>query len=77
MNGATVQSVQTVGTASPAYHVEGTGDFNGDGRTDILFRDNAGTAVEWLMNGPSIQTAQVLGSASTDFQISPHHFDLV
>jgi hypothetical protein len=57
--------------------MEGTGDFNGDGRSDILWRDNGGTVVDWLMNGGSIQTAQVLGSASPDFHISVHHFDLI
>ena len=35
------------------YHVDGTGDLNGDGRDDIIFRDADGTLVEWLMNGTS------------------------
>ena len=77
MHGAAVQSIQTVGTAGPQYHVEGTGDFNGDGRSDILFRDTGGAVVEWLMNGAAIQTAQVPGSAPADYHISAHHFDLV
>ena len=25
------------------YHVDGTGDLNGDGRNDIIFRDPTGT----------------------------------
>jgi hypothetical protein len=58
--------------------MEGTGDFNGDGRSDILWRNDGGTTVvDWLMNGASIQAAQVVGSASADFHISVHHFDLI
>jgi len=31
-----------------AWHVVGTGDFNGDGRDDILWRNDAGLLVDWL-----------------------------
>jgi hypothetical protein len=77
MNGAAIQSIQGLGTVGSQFHVEDTGDFNGDGRSDILFRDTGGTVAEWLMNGPSIQAAQVLGGASADFHLSAHHFDVV
>ena len=30
------------------WHVVGTGDFNGDGRTDILWRDDTGHVSDWL-----------------------------
>ena len=30
------------------WHVVGTGDFNGDGRDDILWRNNDGTVSDWL-----------------------------
>ena len=30
------------------WHVEGTGDFNGDGRSDVLLRNDQGTLHEWL-----------------------------
>ena len=75
--GGQLSSAQLLGTTDPSFHMEGTGDFNGDGRSDILWRDNGGTVVDWLMNGDSIQAAQVLGSASPDFHISVHHFDLI
>jgi len=29
--------------------VQALGDFNGDGRSDILWRSDAGTVVMWLM----------------------------
>jgi hypothetical protein len=31
-----------------SWHVAGTGDFNGDGRTDILWRNDDGTMRDWL-----------------------------
>ena len=31
-----------------AWHVVGTGDFNGDGRSDVLLRNDNGTVNEWL-----------------------------
>ena len=67
-----------IGNMDALYHTEGTGDLNGDGRSDIIFRDGSGTLVEWLMNGTSLLAPQaVIGSASTDFSIAAHHFDLI
>jgi len=31
-----------------SWHVVGTGDFNGDGRSDILWRNDGGTVTEWV-----------------------------
>ena len=58
-------------------HIDGTGDLNGDGRSDIIFRDQDGHLVEWLMNGATIQTAQAVGAQSQDFAVAAHHFDLI
>ena len=30
------------------WHVDGTGDFNGDGRSDVLLRHDNGSITEWL-----------------------------
>ena len=30
------------------WHVEGVGDFNGDGKDDILWRNDAGLTITWL-----------------------------
>jgi hypothetical protein len=39
-------------------HLVGTGDFNGDGKADLLFQNTStGTPVVWTMNGTTV-TAQ-------------------
>jgi FG-GAP-like repeat len=67
-----------IGNAGLLYHVEGTGDLNGDGRSDIILRDANGTYVEWLMNGTSFAAPpSVIATASVDYAIAAHHFELI
>jgi hypothetical protein len=49
--------------------VAGTGDFNGDGTSDIVWRDTSGSASIWLMNGAAVTAATGLGSAPTTWSI--------
>src|SRR5262249_9860706 len=39
-----------------------SGDFNGDGNADILWRDSDGTTGEWLFSGGLIVAAPVIGA---------------
>ena len=36
---------------SPSWHLIGSGDFNGDGMSDLLWQNDNGTPAIWLMNG--------------------------
>jgi WD40 repeat protein len=40
-----------VGNPGPSWHIKGTGDFYGDGRTDILWQNDDGTVAIWNLNG--------------------------
>ena len=46
------------------WQVRGSGDFNSDGKSDILWQNVDGTPGIWLMNGMSVITAGAVGSAS-------------
>src|SRR4029077_9355307 len=74
MNGAQVASSNIVTfQGSPAvpvasWSVAGLGDFNGDGTSDFLWRNQNGTLVDWTMNGSqitSLQTVTFGGSPAT------------
>ena len=54
MNGTTPTSQVIVQTPLPSWHAVGTGDFNGDGKSDILFQNTNGGLGIWEMNGVSI-----------------------
>ena len=64
MNGATITASNSITfngaavTPDASWHLVEIGDFNGDGLSDILWRDDSGAMAEWLMNG-SIITASL------------------
>jgi FG-GAP repeat len=41
--------------------IAGTGDFNGDGKSDILWRHSSGAVFMNLMNGPQVTTSASMG----------------
>src|SRR5258707_15137311 len=44
-------------------------DFNGDGHSDLLWRNTSGAVAIWLMNGTSVIGSAVLGTVTTDWTI--------
>jgi hypothetical protein len=56
MDGVTVQSAMALPGAAPGWVLAGMGDFDGNGTTDLLWRNSADPTQYWiyLMNGPTI-----------------------
>jgi FG-GAP-like repeat len=46
-----------------------THDFNGDGKSDILWRDASGNIAMWLMNGGTISSSTLVGNLPTAWSI--------
>ncbi len=61
--GTSVSQAGGLGNVGSTWTVAETGDFNGDGKSDILYRDtSAGAIAMWYMNGTAV--LQYLGAGS-------------
>jgi len=58
------------------WHIDSLGDFNGDGRDDILWRDGTGTTTNWLgqANGSANPHSAAWDSVPTTWQVQSHEF---
>jgi ELWxxDGT repeat protein len=88
INGNTVTSggpITSGGSAvapDASWRIVEIGDFNGDGNSDILWRNNSGALSEWLMNGntitqsvtPTFNGASVSPDATWSTQTKPTNF---
>ena len=63
MDGTSSTFVGAVGpfNPGPAWHIEGIGDFNGDGKSDIIWQGDNGAAAMWLMDGTNSTFAGAVG----------------
>jgi autotransporter-associated beta strand protein len=74
MNGQQVQAEGAVAHAfvTDDWHVQGIGDFNGDGNSDVLWRqDGSGQVYVWEMNGQQVQAEGAVAHApvTTDWHV--------
>jgi hypothetical protein len=56
------------GSVDASWQIAGTGDFNGDGRADILWRNASGVVTDWLgtANGGFVSNGANAGNGSAD-----------
>ena len=54
MNGTQVSQSAGLGTVPTVWSIVGAGDFDGDGKFDLLWRDTSGDMAIWFMNGAQI-----------------------
>jgi len=69
MNGLSVTSQTLVSSVTPDWQVLFVGDFNGDKKADILWRNNDNLIGMWLMNGTTISSQCLIGSTTPDWAI--------
>jgi len=76
MNGALIESSlsvvwDTVFTIPPVWQVAGSGDYNGDGRADILWR-NSSTGVNWIyfMSGAVVDDSIRVNTVPTNWLLA-------
>ncbi len=70
MNGTQIVSASDFINVPPSWTIIGTGDFNGDGETDILWRNANGDVAIWLMNGTQVISAVDLGNVPASLTIA-------
>jgi hypothetical protein len=62
MNGTSVIATATLADPGASWQAIGTGDYNGDGKSDILFQNVTGTPLVWTMNGTSVTATATLAN---------------
>jgi hypothetical protein len=60
MDGTSVASQATLPGPGATWHVVGSGDFNADGKADIVFQNIDGTPQIWTMNGSTVTSETTL-----------------
>ena len=68
MDGFQKKDVGSLGGVTSAWDMAGTGDFNRDGRVDVLWRHSGGNNVVWFMDGTSRAAGSIPG-AGTDWVV--------
>ena len=69
MNGTSVVASGGLGNPGPSWHAIGTGDFNRDGQSDILWQNDSGEVVVWELNGTSLAGAGGLGNPGPNWRV--------
>jgi len=69
MNGTTTLSMHDQAVTASGYTVVATGDFNGDGKVDIVWTNSAHAIYIWFDNGNGGFTSPYVGNYPSDWQI--------
>jgi FG-GAP-like repeat len=62
MNGFNVIAAASIGNPGPDWHIFGTGDYNNDGKSDILWQNSSGAVAIWEMNGTSVLASATIAN---------------
>ena len=62
-----IGSALIAGNPGSSWHAIGTGNFNGDSKSDILFQNTDGQVAIWEMNGSNIIASPKIGNPGQDW----------
>jgi hypothetical protein len=64
-------AIKTAGVANVTndWKIAATGDFNGDGMSDILWRNDSGTVAIWDMNDAHAIKTVIVADVPTDWHL--------
>ncbi len=74
-NNGQVTSSAFVANVATTWSIAETGDFNGDGKSDILWRDTSGNTAIWFMNGGAIMSSASVANVATSWTIQGMNAD--
>jgi len=69
MNGAAFQSAGGIGNPGTGWAVRSLGDFDGDGKADILWRHTDGSLYLARMNGAAVAAWEPMASPGGSWQV--------
>jgi hypothetical protein len=69
MNGATIASAAGLANVPTTWSIALVGDYNGDGMSDLLWRDNLGNTAIWFMNGTTVASTGSFGNIPTSWTV--------
>jgi hypothetical protein len=70
MNGTSAIGVGAVATVAPEWSIAGSGDFNGDGKADLVWRHSSGMVHVWFMNGTSAIGVGAVATVAPEWSIA-------
>ena len=65
VNGA----AERLGNVPTTWSVAETGDYSGDGKSDLLWRDTSANTAIWFMNGVSVSSTGIVGNIPTAWMV--------
>jgi hypothetical protein len=69
MNGMAQSSSAVIATVGNEWKIAASGDFDGDGKSDILWRNTNGQVAIWLMNGMAQKSGGIIATVTTNWTI--------
>jgi hypothetical protein len=69
LNGTQIIGGGNVGQFDSTWHIATTGDYNGDGNSDVLLVNNNGVVGEWQLNGTQIVGGGNVGAIDPTWHI--------